>query len=368
MNRLVFFAHTKFMGKKLLRIFVVLIVLMLSCSMLLSALLSSASARFPRSSGCAIETSARAMATIEVSSGRVFYTKNAAAQMPMASTTKIVTAITVIEAVADLDEIVNVNKKAIGIEGTSIYLQIGEKLTVRELLLGMMLRSGNDAAMALALHVAPTKEDFAEMMNQLAKKCGAVNSTFKNPHGLDEDGHLTTAIDLARITAHAMKNPDFAEIVQTKTATISGVEYKRVLHNKNRLLRTLDGCVGVKTGFTRKAGRCFVGASKVDGMTTVCVVLNCGPMFEESAALMQAASNEFRLTQILKADETFEVTNRVDAQTGQAARAGISMLDFSYPLRENENPDITIADNMVEVHLNDKKIFSGECVELFMCV
>lgn len=356
------------MRKKVLRVCLILLVVLLCSSFLLTAVVSSVYSGRPRlAKGYSALTSARAMATVDVTSGRVLYTKNAKEQLPMASTTKVVTAITVIEAVTDLDETVNIHPKAIGIEGTSIYLQPGEKLTVRELLLGLMLRSGNDAAMALALHVSKTKEDFAMLMNELAVKCGAENSSFKNPHGLDEEGHWTTALDLARITAHAMKNPDFVQIVSTKSATIPGVEYKRVLQNKNRLLRTLDGCVGVKTGFTKKAGRCFVGARKFNGATTVCVVLNCGPMFEETAVLLKAAGDEFRMTHILKKDETFEATIGILSEEHTGVCAGISLQDFCYPLRDSENPEISIDDNTVKVHLNNKEIFSGECVELVMC-
>ena len=295
-------------------------------------------------------TSARGMCTIEVSSGRVLYEKNADAQLPMASTTKIVTAITVLENCDDLEQIVKVNDRAIGIEGTSIYLQKGEELTVRELLLGMMLRSGNDASMALALHISPTREEFNEKMNEVARKAGATNSSFKNPHGLDEEGHYTTARDLALISAYAMRNPQFAEIAASKSAKINGVEYPRVLKNKNRLLSSMKTCVGVKTGFTKKAGRCYVGALTQNNMTVVCVVLNCGPMFEEAAALMEQATREFTMQRILTADDFIDCDNENDL-------CGIARENFFYPLRQGEEVEILCDDDKVCVKFGSEKVY-----------
>ena len=288
-------------------------------------------------SGTLYQTSARAMATIEMTSGRILYSKNAQARVPMASTTKILTAISVIESVKDLDEVVKIHDKAIGVEGTSIYLQKGEKLTVRELLYGLMLRSGNDCSVALAYHVSGGVEDFAKLMNATAKKAGAVNSNFVNPHGLDEEGHLTTAMDLAKISAYAMRNNDFAKIVATKDITISGPEYKRPLQNKNRLLRSNSQVIGVKTGFTSKAGRCYVGAMQEDNMTVICVVLNCGPMFPESETLMTKALDEFYMHKVLATDTLIEPTKEEDGN-----RRGMVENDFYFPLRDGEIDCISI--------------------------
>jgi len=294
-------------------------------------------------------STARGMAVMEVSTGRLLYAKNETARLPMASTTKILTAITVIENVADLDAPFKINPKSIGIEGTSIYLQKDEQLTARELLYGLMLRSGNDASMALALHVSPTKEAFADLMNATAKKAGATDSSYKNPHGLDEEGHYTTALDLARVSAYAMRNETFREIVSTKNKKISGVEYPRVIQNKNRLLSSLDGCNGVKTGFTKKAGRTYVGSREHNGMTVVCVVLNCGPMFPESATLMKKAADEFKLTKVIAADEilTDEFNQKV----------GVAREDFFYPLRAGETVDLKFQDDEVIVTLESKEIY-----------
>ena len=230
-------------------------------------------------------TSAKAMCVIEQSSGRVLFGKNIHKKLAMASTTKIFTAITVLENCDDLEEKVFVDDRAVGIEGTSIYLRKGEVLTVKELLLGMMLPSGNDAATALAYHISGDIKTFCDLMQETCQKIGANNSSFKNPHGLDENGHYTSAYDLALVSAYALQNKDFHEISTTKSAVISGnKEVKsRFLKNKNKLLRTFEGCNGVKTGFTDNAGRCFVSSAKRGDMTVVCSVLNCPDMFEEGA-------------------------------------------------------------------------------------
>jgi|GEM_PF-1198062 len=280
-------------------------------------------------------TSAHAMCTMEASSGRILYAKNENERLPMASTTKIITAIAAIEAAAeqglDLDAKVKINDKAVGIEGTSIYLQKDEELSRRELLLALMLRSGNDAAVALALSVSPTLDEFYERMRAVSSKAGATDSDFKNPHGLDAEGHFTTAKDLALITSYALNNPVFAEVVKTDHATISGKAYPRAIKNKNRLLRSLDGCIGVKTGFTKKAGRCFVGARNADGMTVVCVVLNCGPMFEECAELLTLASSEYTMQKLIGKDEFINFES--------SGRLGIGREDFYYPLKNDEIRD-----------------------------
>ena len=163
-----------------------------------------------------LNTSAKAMCVIEMNSGRVVAEKNMDTALPMASTTKIVTALTVIQNCKNLEETIQVADSSIGVEGSSIYLRKGELITVKDLLYGLMLRSGNDSAVALACHVGQNVEGFAKMMNETAKLAGATNSNFVTPHGLDHKDHYTTAYDLAKISAYALKNPIFKEIVSTK--------------------------------------------------------------------------------------------------------------------------------------------------------
>lgn len=244
---------------------------------------------------------------IEASSGRVLFESNADERRPMASTTKILTAIIGIER-CDCDDVVTVRKDCVGIEGSSVYLEEGEKLTVKELLYGLMLRSGNDCAAALACHIAGSIDGFAELMNEKALAIGAENSHFVNPHGLHDDNHYTTARDLAKIAAYAMGNPVFKEIVSTRRVEISWAshEYNRVLINKNKMLNELEGATGIKTGFTKKAGRCLVSSCERDGMELICVVLNCPPMFERSKELLNEAYGEYRMTKICKCSDIID--------------------------------------------------------------
>jgi len=250
-------------------------------------------------------TSAKAMCVLEKDSGKVLYSKNMDMQLANASTTKIATAITVIQNCSDLDEVITVNDSAVGIEGTSIYLRKKEQISVRDLLYGLMLRSGNDSATALAYHVGGDMATFVNMMNDMAINAGAKNTHFNNPHGLDEINHYTTAYDLAKISAYALNNPIFKEIVSTKQHVIekTNMSDTRYLTNKNKLLKNLDGCIGIKTGFTSKAGRCLVSAVERDNMTLVCVVLNCGPMFEESASLLNRGFSEYTNTMVVDKDK-----------------------------------------------------------------
>jgi D-alanyl-D-alanine carboxypeptidase (penicillin-binding protein 5/6) len=238
---------------------------------------------------------AKAAVLIDVASGRVLYQKNEGLKLPMASTTKIMTAITAIEH-GKLDDIVTASVKAQNTGGSSIYLQAGERLLLHDLLYGLMLQSGNDAAVAIAEHIAGNVGDFAELMNQKAAEIGALNTHFVNPHGLDSPNHYTTAKDLARITAYALKNPVFSDIVSTKQKKIPwwGRSYNRVLNNKNRLLWIFEGGDGVKTGYTSGAGRCLVSSATRNGWRLAAVVLNCGPMWEDSSALLEYGFGSYK--------------------------------------------------------------------------
>ena len=199
-----------------------------------------------------------------------------------------------------------------------------------------MLRSGNDAATALAIHVGGSVEGFANLMNKTAKKVGAKNSNFKNPHGLHHADHYTTAYDLAIITAYALNNPAFEQIVSTKHYTIqaTNTSEKRYLTNKNKLLSTLEGCCGVKTGYTKDAGRCLVSACNRKDFKAVCVVLNCGPMFEESAQLLNSAYDEYNYAKIV--DKNKEIYNEYFIDDTNGKLYLYTNEDFYYPLKDNE--------------------------------
>lgn len=231
---------------------------------------------------------------IEQSSRKILYGKNVDERMFPASTTKILTALTVLEKV-DLNRVVEITKDMVGIEGSSIYLKVGEKLTVEDLLFGMMLRSGNDAATALAIATSGNVEKFVALMNDTAKNCGAENSHFVNPHGLHNDDHYTTANDLALITAKAFENPEFCKIVSTQTKVIGNDESRRVIANKNKMLKTYFGANGVKTGFTKNSGRCLVSSAKRNNMQLISVVLNCPDMWNESAKILDFGFENYHL-------------------------------------------------------------------------
>ena len=177
---------------------------------------------------------------------------------------------------------------AVGIEGSSVYLNPGERISYRDLLYGLMLRSGNDCAVALAIKTSGSVEKFVAKMNEVAKKAGAINSNFANPHGLDDEKHYSTADDLAKITAYAMKNDVFRTIVATKYHDTSG-EVSRCFKNKNKMLWNYDGAIGVKTGYTKKSGRCLVSAAEKDGKSFAVVVLNVNDMWGVSENLLNEA-------------------------------------------------------------------------------
>ena len=253
-------------------------------------------------------TCAKAAMVMEAKSRAVIYGKNENQPLANASTTKIVTALTVLRK-CDINAEVVIPREAVGIEGSSIYLKEGEVLTVRELLYGLMLRSGNDAAVALALFTSGSIEAFAEEMNTVARECGALSSNFVNPHGLHNDNHYTTAYDLAVISSEAIKNSVFREIVSSKNVYIGREENKRLLVNKNKLLKEDERVIGIKTGYTKKAGRCFVGALEENGAVYVAVVLDCGPMFEESFAMMRASAKSFELKSVVLENQVLGAVN-----------------------------------------------------------
>lgn len=278
---------------------------------------------------------AASMITTEAGSGRVLYEKNADSRRPMASTTKIATAITVIDNVPDLEKTVVIPDCAVGVEGSSIFLSKGETASIRDLLYGLMLQSGNDCAVALAVTTAGSVEKFAALMNETARKCGANDTNFVTPHGLHDDNHYTTARDLAKISAYAMKNATFREIVSSKRHTMpwAGHDCDRVILNKNKILTTFDGGDGIKTGYTKKAGRCLVASATRDGMTIISVVLDCGPMFEECRNLMEKAFEEYSLVDITA------LAPDVKAEVRDGAKKTVTLrptATSTYPLTKEE--------------------------------
>ena len=243
----------------------------------------------------AVNCSAKSAILVEFDSGEIVYEKNAQEMLPMASTTKIMTAIVAIEN-CPLDKYVTITSDAVGIEGSSLYLNEGERYTMRDLLYGLMLQSANDAAVAIAIECSGSIEGFAEQMNRKVNELGLSNTHFMNPNGLDSDGHYTTASDLARITSYALKNPEFSKIVSTK-------QYKfgdKVIFNHNKLLSIYDGCVGVKTGFTKKSGRCLVSAAERNGVKFVCVTLSDTDDWRDHTSLLDLGFDLYKKVDICK--------------------------------------------------------------------
>lgn len=219
---------------------------------------------------------ARAAVVMDGATGRILFSQNGEEPLPMASTTKILTALITLEQ-PGLDDPFVVDEAAIRVEGSSMGLQAGDTVTLRTLACGMLLASGNDGANAAAVRVSGSTAAFAGLMNQRAAELGMTDSHFVTPSGLDDDGHYATAADMARLARAALQNPEFAAICKEKSMrlTYGNPPYQRWLSNHNKLLDYLPQCIGVKTGFTKTAGRCLASAVEQDGMTLICVTLNC---------------------------------------------------------------------------------------------
>lgn len=230
----------------------------------------------------------------------VLYGKNEYNKVKMASTTKIMTATIIIEN-CNLEETVEISKKAANTGGSRLGLKTGDKITIKDLLYGLMLRSGNDAAVALAETCAGSIVDFSNLMNKKANELGLVNTHFESPHGLDSDGHYTTAYELALLSDYALKNKTFLQIVGTSNYTITINGYPKSLTNTNELLGNLNGVYGIKTGFTNGANRCLVTACKRNDMDIICVVLGCDTKkfrTSDSIKLIEYAFNNFEYVNI----------------------------------------------------------------------
>ncbi len=255
------------------------------------------------------EISAQSAVLLDAHSGRILFEKNSKQQLPMASTTKIMTGLLACES-GKMDKYVKVSPFASGTEGSSLWLKPGEKLKLHDLTYGLMLKSGNDAAVAISEFLAGNSEAFALMMTQRAKEIGATNTSFKNPHGLDDENHYTTAYDLALITREAMKNKLFAKIVSTKTYTIPNPNenWDRALKNHNKLLWRFDGCIGVKTGYTKRCGRCLVSYAERNGEELICVTLNAPDDWNDHTYLLNYGFENYNCKNIAqKNDVAYEL-------------------------------------------------------------
>ncbi len=295
-----------------------------SLSLLLSAFLPIATILSPVSVGA--QQFSAAECVMEVDSRRILYQERGDVRLPMASTTKIATAISVIDSGIDIEKTIQIPHNAVGVEGSSVYLKEGDEYTIKDLLYGLMLRSGNDCAVALAETVDGGVGDFSTRMNETAQRAGALNTHFVNPHGLPAKLHYTTAVDLSLITAYAMQNPLFCSIVSTK------YYQPRAWQNKNKMLTQYEGAIGVKTGYTKEAGKCLVSAAEREGMRLIVTVLNCPIAYERTKALFDDAFKKYRKKRLLGAKET------VRFEGGE----GVAGEDYYFPLMEGEEEHIEI--------------------------
>ena len=280
--------------------------------------------------------SARKAILVDGQTGRVLYEKNADERSLIASTTKIMTALLVCEQCNVLDRM-EIPKEAVGIEGSSMYLKAGEVLTLQELLYGLMLSSGNDAAVALAIYCGGTVEGFAAMMNDKARLLGLEGTHFVNPHGLDAPEHYSTARDLAVLAAYAMQNPIFAQTVSSKRVTVGN----RCLTNHNKLLWLCQGADGVKTGYTKAAGRILVSSAVRNGRRLVCVTIDDGNDWADHSALYDTGFERFSVQPVLAAGDCL---GSLEVFGGQQERVNVIAAEsFSYALAEGEQVEIVLS-------------------------
>lgn len=272
---------------------------------------------------------------LDAVSGRVLYEKAPNERSLIASTTKIMTALIVCEQCNVLDRM-RIPREAVGIEGSSMYLQEGEILTLQELLYGLMLPSGNDAAVALAIYCGGTVEGFAELMNDKARNLGLRNTHFENPNGLDSPGHYSTARDLAVLAAYAMENPIFRKTVSTKQLHMG----QRYLTNHNKLLWRVEGADGVKTGYTKAAGRILVSSAIRNNRRLIAVTIDDPDDWEDHASLLESGFSRYGVRRVVTKGQSVDT---LEVAGGEGSRVTVlAAEDFEYALAEGENPQLML--------------------------
>jgi D-alanyl-D-alanine carboxypeptidase (penicillin-binding protein 5/6) len=276
-----------------------------------------------------IQTHAQSAALIDVTSGVILYSKSGNKPMRIASLTKVMTAIVAIEQ-GDLSDSVKVSKRAAGKEGSSLYLKLGEQMSLHAMLYGLMLRSGNDAATAIAEYIGGTEEGFVYLMNQKAEMLGMNHSHFMNPHGLDVKEHYSTANDMALLTAYALRNPIFQEIVKTKLKKVPNPNeaWSYLWSNKNKMLSLFPGADGVKTGYTKLALRCLISSATRDGQQLAVVTLNDSDDWADHSRLLNYGFKQFPLHHLVAKGETIEM----DMAAAES---------FNYPLTDIQEKQLT---------------------------
>ncbi|MBR6742292.1 MAG: D-alanyl-D-alanine carboxypeptidase [Clostridia bacterium] len=250
------------------------------------------------------DVSARAAVLYEPDSNTFYYEKNADVRLPMASTTKIMTAVCALS-LLDSNAVCSVPAEACNIEGSSLYLKAGDRISVNDLLYALLLRSANDAAAALAILSSGSIEAFAEEMNKTARMLSLENTHFDNPHGLDNETHYSSARDLALIMEYAMQNEIFAKITASSKHTVTFPDRAQVLYNHNKLLFLRDDVIGGKTGFTKKSGRSLVSVAKKDGVTLICVTLSAPDDWNDHSRLYDSGFEAFERKTVFTRNDAF---------------------------------------------------------------
>lgn len=281
-------------------------------------------------------TSASCAILMDADSRRILYAQNIHEARLIASITKLMTALVAVEQEPDLEQVVTIQPEWLGSEGSSIYLKPGEQITLKALLYGLLLQSGNDAAMAIACFVAGDEASFVELMNQKAWELGMDHSSFANPSGLNHEDHYSTAYDMALLACACLENETVADICSTRTITIEG----RTFANHNRLLYQYEGCVGMKTGYTERAGRTLVSAARRDGQTLVCVTLNDGNDWKDHASLLDYGFSTYPRVILCEKGQTFgglpvsgSLLTTVEA---------VAAREVSFPLMEGEELELEV--------------------------
>ena len=268
-------------------------------SMVLAGILLWCCLPAARAEGAAPGVSAASAILMDADSGRVLYEKDSHTHRLIASITKLMTALVALESGCSLDETVTVAREWTGAEGSSLYLRPGEEISLETLLYGLLLRSGNDAALAIAGHCGGTVEDFVAQMNQKARELGMEDTSFANPNGLDAEGHYSSAYDMALLARACLKNETLSKIAATKSITLGSYSFT----NHNKLLWRYEGCIGLKTGYTELAGRTLVSAARRDGTTLICVTLNAPSDWADHAALFDWGFANYESQILLRAGE-----------------------------------------------------------------
>lgn len=320
----------------------------------------------------ALSTSAEAVILMELESGRVLYAENIHEEMLIASITKLMTALLAMESQVALSEVVTITAESVGVEGSSLYLEEGDTFSLEGLLYGLLLHSGNDAATAIALACGGTVEEFVTLMNEKAEELGMTHSQFQNPHGLNQEGHYSSAYDMALLAQACLSNEALAQIVATKSVQIDG----RSFTNKNKLLWNYEGCVGMKTGYTELAGRTLVSAATRDGMTLICVTLNDRNDWVDHSKLFDYGFEQYHMYSVAE-----ELLVEMPLHQGLTPFVEVGLLsELRYPLNKEEELLVQIdwtahsalapvaqgqnAGGLLTAYVNEEKVIEKELVYL----